>query len=482
MRAPRLAIDTEAGASRLSGGALQGPWQVPAELVRRALRAGARRVDVRCGDGSLRVADDGPPLDPPTRAQLAEALDPRADAAVRDRALAALEAGPHAELRYLAALAGARVAPPSAGPRGNTVAAEGLAWDADEARRWLRSVARFAGGRVWLDGEPLPLEPPACVAEAPLDAPRRGRLLLPQEGEDGALWLVEDGVVSAFLVAPSPLPFEAIVEMGGHGGPTGDGAALREAVAGDVRGLVDQAARLVLAATAADPSGDPARAHRLQALLLQTARLTRFRSAALHARAFPARAGGSERAMSLVELAAPEVQGPDRRIAACAPEAVADALFLSPRPALVLGAAARARLAQELGLRFRVLPRAERAAAPSWRRRVAAALAGLRARVSPARPLPTARWTPGERALVAALGGEAAVAGGSGPVRRVAGRLLLPRGNADVRAAATAVARDPRRAFAAALALTGTLGPESLRGAWRSGPSPVDSADQWRTA
>jgi hypothetical protein len=467
VRPPRLAIDAAAGASRLAGGALQGPWQVPAELARRALRAGARRVDVRCRDRSFSVADDGEPPDRATAAALACALDPRAPAAARDEALAALEAGPHAELRYLAALPGAQVVL-RAHARGVTVAADAVAWDPGEARAWLRSVGRFAGGRLALDGATLPEERPPHVAEAPLPPPRPGRLWLPLSGEDGALWLIEDGIVSAFLVAPSAVPFVARLDLSGCARVSGDGALLREVVAGDVAGLVEQAARLVLRAAAGPPPAGE-QLGRLRQLLLAAARMPRFRSAALHARTYLARTGGGARWLSLVELAAPEVQGTDRRLPTCPPDAVSTSLFLSPRPALVLEASERARLSQELGLRFRVLARAERSLTRSWRRVAAAALARLRARLTPARPLPGSPLAPGERALLDAVGGgRAAFAAGGGPVRWRRGRLLLPRRNADVRAAVQALARDPGQAFAAALALSESAGPEALRTRWRA--------------
>ena len=480
-RPPRLSIDAAAGASRLAGGALQGPWQVPAELARRALRAGARRVDVRCREGGFAVSDDGAGLDGDTAAALARALDAGAPAAARDAALAALEAGPHAELRYLAALPGARIAPVESGAPGVTISVDRLAWDADEARAWLSSVGRFAGGRIALDGTPLPQERQPCVAEAPLAPPRTGRLSLPLAGEDGALWLIEDGIVSAFLVAPGAIPFVALLDLSGRVRTSGDGAALREAVAGDVGALVDQAARLVLATATGGPAPEGERLRRLRQLLLAVARLARFRSEALHARTYLARTGADARWLSLVELAAPEVQGPDRRVPTCPPAAVATSLFLSPRPALVLEASERARLAQELGLRFRVLPRAERGLTRSWRDSAAAGLARLRARLLPARPLAPA--APGERALVAAIGdGRAVIASGAGPVRWQSGRLLLPRGNAYVRAAVRALARDPRQAFAAALALAGTVGPDTLRARWREPKGPVDSVDPGRSA
>jgi hypothetical protein len=467
-RPPRLSIDAAAGAQRLAGGALQGPWQVPAELARRALRAGARRVDVSCRDRGFTVADDGAGLDDATAAALARAVDPHAPPAARDEALAALESGPHAELRYLAALPGARVAPVDAGTAGVTIAVDGVTWTPDEARGWLASVGRFAGGRLALDGKPLLEERLAHLAEAPLAPPRAGRLCVPLSGEDGALWLIEDGIVSAFLVAPSAVPFVARIDLSGRRPAAGDGAWLREAVAGDVGALADQAARLVLAVATSGPPPEGERLRRLRQLLLAVARIARFRSAALHARTYLARTRADARWLSLVELAAPEVQGPDRRVPTATPAAVATSLFLSTRPALVLDAPERARLAQELGLRFRVLPRAERGLARSWRATAAAAVARLRARLAPVRPLAGARLTPAERAVLAALGeGATAFAAGAGPPRRQDGRLILPRDNADVRAAVRALAADPRQAFAAVVALGGTLGGDVLRERWR---------------
>ena len=78
--------------------------------------------------------------------------------------------------------------------------------------------------------------------------------------------------------------------------------------------------------------------------------------------------------------------------------------------------------------------------------------------------------------------GRASFARGAGPVRWHRGRLLLPRGNADVRAAVQALGRDPRQAFAAVLALSGSVGPDALRARWRGSPGPVDSGDRGRTA
>ena len=57
-----LRIDIEAELRKLTVAQLQGPWQMPAELVRRAVRAGASEIDVKLGRGSCSIRDDGPPL------------------------------------------------------------------------------------------------------------------------------------------------------------------------------------------------------------------------------------------------------------------------------------------------------------------------------------------------------------------------------------------------------------------------------------
>ena len=54
-----LTIDVGSELRKLSQAQLQGPWQIPAELVRRALRAGATEVDVRTERHGVRVIDDG---------------------------------------------------------------------------------------------------------------------------------------------------------------------------------------------------------------------------------------------------------------------------------------------------------------------------------------------------------------------------------------------------------------------------------------
>jgi hypothetical protein len=361
--APRLRIDARAEASLRAGGELEGPWQIPSELARRAFRLGARHVSITCRADGFVVRDDGPPLDAGTRALLERALD--AGDATCHEALERLEAGDQAELRFLATLAGARITFPSA----STLSVAGLRWDADGARRWLRSVGRFAGPALELDGEALPAHPTGALGQAEVASPP-GRLWLCEDGEDGAIWVLRDRVVAAFLVVPGSLPFEAVLDLSASGARTA--AELRERVAPLVESFADDAARLVCDAASGLGSFAPPAERRLRALVLEAARLPRWRGRALRAAVYPARERGRSLRLSLAELGSATAAGEDRRIATCEPHDAGRALFLSDAPVVLLEAAERARLTQELGLRFVPVPYAEGAPPrrPWWRRLV----------------------------------------------------------------------------------------------------------------
>ena len=58
-----LTIDVDAELRKLATAQLQGPWQIPAELVRRSMAAGASRVDVSFSRRRVRVEDDGRVID-----------------------------------------------------------------------------------------------------------------------------------------------------------------------------------------------------------------------------------------------------------------------------------------------------------------------------------------------------------------------------------------------------------------------------------
>ena len=54
-----LSIDVESELRKLTAAQLQGAWELPAELVRNAVRRKAKRVVVRLDRNFVRVTDDG---------------------------------------------------------------------------------------------------------------------------------------------------------------------------------------------------------------------------------------------------------------------------------------------------------------------------------------------------------------------------------------------------------------------------------------
>jgi hypothetical protein len=473
---PRLAIDADAGARRLSGGELEGPWQVPAELARRAFRAGARRVAVTCDRNGFTVRDDGPALDAGTLAAVGHALRRDASAAsaqrtvgderADDEALARLESGPHAELRFLAALPGASVDVTCRS--GVAITVSGVRWERERAREWLRSVGRFAAPAIELDGRTLAPHSPGGLAREPLAGPWPGEVALTATGDDGAIWLLADRMVSAFLVVAGGFPFEAVVDVSGAG-PARSAADLRGTIAPLVPALIEQAARMTRDLARHPGTLDPAAAARVRVLVLKAARLPRWRGEALRAAVYPARTGSREHWLSLADLGRTEVTGTDRRMATCAPASVPMSLFLAEAPAAILEPAERGRLSQELGLRFRVLPRAETApVGRAW----PASLRDWAGRLIPGGPiLSDDALDPAERRLLDALrrtGIDVRIRSGRRAPRRLANRVLLSRSHPAVRAAVESVARDPAWAFPAVVALLGRLGTEGARSAWRA--------------
>src|SRR6185503_19048727 len=140
-------------------------------------------------------------------------------------ALASLESGRHAELRFLASLPRAAVNVSFRG--GQSISVEGVRWEPERAREWLRSVGRFAGRALTLDGLALPAHEPGGLARKPLDGLWPGELTLPAAGDDGSIWLLIDRIVSAFMVVPGGFPFEAVVDVS-EAGCARSAAALRD--------------------------------------------------------------------------------------------------------------------------------------------------------------------------------------------------------------------------------------------------------------
>jgi hypothetical protein len=455
-----LRIDVEAEAHRLEEAAIDGPWQVPAELVRAALAAGARRVAVGLTRGRLTIEDDGPGWSPEAARWLGALLsEPGRRQAALDRL------APHPALIWLAGLRPTRVVVEGAGtclkwrtgrapahtssPRSGGRLEADVRIDPARAAEWLRGAARFAPVPVILDGQDVRTDLGAALAIAPLPAPWQGRLALAPRGQQARVWALGHGLVSARISQPGPPPFEAWLEVGET-----DPAAAREA-AGQVLGELRHLALATWVGLGRDLAGlAPGYRPRVRGVLLESARARLRRSDILLLPLFE-RVAGTPRFVDAVAF--DQAAGGSRRLLALAPGEDPQAHVLGGRDAFVLAPAERSLLEQLLGLRFVAPPRRPRPGL--WQRlraRLADVVEGLAG--GGGTELPVAALDGGERALLEALRERAGqvrveMLDGAGRIRRGSGRVGLPRLHPLVRAAVVALARDPRQARVAALAL-----------------------------
>jgi hypothetical protein len=493
-----LTIDVASELRKLCQAQLQGPWQLPAELVRRAIRAGASRVEVRFSHHQVLITDDGPGLDPLVLEWTAALVDGRRPNQDRHAALATLERA--GELAMLA-LAGADDRPglaidtvhgshrytlmfqagaapvlarePATGAAGTTLSVRAGGLGRRRAARWLAGVARFAPVPVVVDGSPVTDGMADSLVQAPLAPPLQGRLALGARGDTARAYLLAHGLVTAHLAIPAAPCFEAAVELGTA--ESLDAARLREAVMPHLPVLVDQAVALVARASRQVPAGhEPTRA-RLAELTLQAARRGLRAEEIERAPVFRCFASGE---VTLVDLAAlRRSASADATLLALSPGQRPDSFVIGSEPVLIADAAEKSLLAEVLGTRFRTPNRrhSSHSAAATVRRllhHAARALAGwadlLRhPRHRPA--LPDQALSPGEQRLLAGLrdqlraapGGPfagAVLCEGRGAVRRGRGSppiLVLPRGNPTVMACVRASSADPSWMRLIHLALVG---------------------------
>ncbi len=377
-----LGIDAESELRRVVDEAVDGPWQAPTELARRALAAGAGQVEVAIGRGYLRVRDDGRAPDP-AHVEAAQRLVSERDPAARHRALVALDAAP--ELRMVAALRPRSVTIETAA-RATIVTVRGARFDPAASRRWLQACARFAPAVILLDGRPLARGFREGMAERALGGDLEGRVALTAD-ETATVWLLAHGIVSSRLTLPDAPGFEAAVELAGAASGT-EAAALREAAAPRTAGIVETAVALALDVARAPQTQQPVRRLLLPRLLAAARRGFR-RSEILEAPLLDVR-GGRDGARGRLRLA-------DLQAGRCYPclEPEEDpASFRMPEgPVLVLGAVERELLAALLGLSFRSLGRRRldpslvsraRRRLDAWRQAAVAAVARVAGDPAPA--------------------------------------------------------------------------------------------------
>jgi hypothetical protein len=485
-----LTIDVAAELRKLCQAQLQGPWQLPAELVRRAVRAGANNISVTLSHQQLVVADDGPGIDPALLQWTAILVDRARASEERHRALATLEQVGELSLLALASLERMRdldvrtvfgkhrhalsyqsatpavVAVAHAGQaRGTQVTVRGPGIDRRRAIRWLTDVTRFAPVSLLVNGKPLPAAHNHLV-ETALTPPLRGQVSLVAEGDTAHAYLLAHGVVTAHVTVPEAPCFEAAVELGGVRGELTP-ARLRDAVAPHIPALVDQAVALLARAAQSTTWSETQRA-RLARLTLQAARRNLRRP---DMERLPVFRTYDSRGPSLIDLATvwrsavADASGAPTLLA-LSPDQRPDRYVVGNEPVLVADDAERSLLAETLAVRFRTPNRRESAGSPAalvrrlLRQLRDVARQGIDLIRHPRRQplLDDLVLSAGEQAFLVALreslrdqpvrgARQVVLCQGAGPLRRPSGTppvLALPRANPTVMACVRAFTADPR--------------------------------------
>ena len=494
-----LAIDVGSELRTLCEAQLRGTWQVPAELVRLALRGGASEISAERRRRGFALRWVGAPVIPEVLRHLQVALDENRNAEQRHRAIVALEAGKAQALLWAAGLPGAvlhvhstsgrqrlrfehrdgnRPKLSSAGGAGDGDRVE-LLWscaglDRGRAADWLRSATRFAPSPVEIDGRPAPQGFPGGLFHLRLETPVPCRLGLTRSGEDPLLWLLRDGVVSARATVPGYPSFQAAVELGGVVPPDASAADMRRAVNPYLEGLIDRAVRMMVQVADRLPALAEADRHRLGTLLLQAARRG-LREEEVRRLPLISPAGTEGRLLSLQELSELVGRRGSTFLAVDPKDDPGDFLF-DPETTLRVSNEERNLLSALLGVRFRSPARrrlgALRRSAVRFRSAVATVVRRSRGLVG-SRPLPEDALSSEERRLLAAIRIAAPnervhLCAGGGAVRRSRRGLIVPREHPAVAAGACAVAGDLTWLYPVLLTL------------WPDEAPPSEVREQWR--
>ncbi|MCA9708415.1 MAG: hypothetical protein KDK70_21375 [Myxococcales bacterium] len=509
-----LTIDVASELRKLALAQLQGPWQLPSELVRRALRDGATQVEVDLARHRAEVRDNGRGVTETHLEWTGVLLDRRRTNEERHAALTALEATGELALLMLAGLEprtlqirsarGGRVVclayqqgrtpwmTVDATPESDSTVVMVQHPDLDRRRaaEWLGGAARFAPATVLVDGRAVNVGFLGTFGAQPLREPLRGRVALPFEGETAHAWLLEHGLVTGHVAVPDAPCFEAAVELGDPAKTELSAARLREAMQPQVDALVRQAmGSLLQVARDVAVYPEPSR-RRLARLVLQAMRRRLLMSSMVRVPVFRVIDGAGERNVDMMALREAVLGGGSERVlTALFPDQRFDRYALGGGLVLIADQTERALLSELFGLRFAApeLRDGAHGLLAAWRRVVQGLLRGG-ARVAdlvrhPLRrpPLPEERLSPEERHFLHALRGHAVgghrvvsevhLCEGQGAPRRTADsppQLLLPRRDPLVRACVQAVARDPAWVYPAWLAVLDgrALPPRSARQRW----------------
>ncbi|TPV92776.1 MAG: hypothetical protein B7733_23925 [Myxococcales bacterium FL481] len=507
-----LRIDVDAELRKVTRGQLLGPWQAPTELVRRAIAAGARHVDVHFSRGQVECIDDGAPIDEATMENLARLLDRDATHAVRHAGLAGLEAANEHALLCMAGLDAKRLevvstqgsaetrltseshqtivqrgAPPN-GPN-NVVRLTARDCAGARARAVLEQNCGFARATIRVNGVELVSPFASAWFTAPIQEPLPGELAIMGQGETARAWLLIHGVVTTHVhITPAP-PFDAAIEMGAQADSGTSAADLRALLEPRLRELVGQGLAY-LSSLARRSSGLPLPLRiRVTEILLQTALRHDALTSVETLPMFPLANGhgglGWYDLAHLRQLAATR----GHRLDAVDPTAPVEpldenCLLLSERARQLLSELARIRLEAPRNKDYRG-GWATRARAWAWRTGASVSL-GLRRLIGRApQAVPRGTLLAPERALLDALMQEQRGASrlsiemceGAGEVVGDRQRVWLPRRSAPVRRAVQLYAQEPRWLYPIAIALLADHGQitASSRQRWQQIDRHVES-------
>ena len=495
-----LAIDVGSELRTLCEAQLRGTWQVPAELVRFALRLGADEIEVDRRWLGFRFRWRGPAVSERVLRYLRSALDRGCPATKRQQAIGALEAHGAEALLWAAGLRGARLRVESSGLQGRSIFIhrEGgrprflghgngdrppeveLRWacsrlDIRRSVAWLRMATRFVDGTVRVNGRPVPRGFADGMYHVRLEKPLSCRVGLTRSGDHPVLWLLKDGVVSARAGISGYPPFEAAVELGGLVPGGASSADLRRAVTPYVNELVDRAVWMMVEVAKRMPEmGDRDRS-RVTALLLRAAR-RRLRDSEVRCLSLIPTASAGENRLSVEDIR----QLAARRghvLAAMDPDAVSCDALVDPEATLVASSENRSLLSELIDVRFQAPSRRSRRLADRlglWARRATTNIARRIRGMAGSRSVDPGSLTEDEKNLLAALNvhdppRKIVLCRGDGKVRASSGRSIVPRDNSVTIAGAECVKSDSSWAYPVLLALDIAETPhEDLRERWRA--------------
>ncbi len=468
-------IDVGAEIATLTRCQIQGPWQVPTELVRLAIARRARTVAVDLGRRGLRLRCDADLASGDELRDLATLFDVRAPSPSRQAAIARIEEAGLESLLWAVGLPGARLDLVCSGDGRRHATARGagveiavddaavgavsteLRWSCRglgrrRALAWLETAARFAPAEVTAAGRKIVRGFPDGLYRMRIAEPLPGELAVTATGDAPALWLLEHGVLSARAVVPGYPAFAAAIEMSGVAPGAASADELRTAVTSYLPRLIDRAVQMLLLLVARLPAaGEPA-ASRLVSLLLSCAQRGLGRDRIMAAPIIRAREGGRRRMVTPIELASlADVRG--GALAAVEPGsrdfAATGGLVVEAAPEI------RAQLSSVLGCRIEPTGGVP---AVGFRSRLSDLVERVRRRLGGwigRRPLALSQMSEAERRLTSLAAGSGcpiALSAGTGGPRRRGGLIVVGRERVEIRAAVQAVAADDSWLYPALLA------------------------------